>query len=67
MSRPQCCRFHRGRSNGLWNVAIRLTELIEGGGLAHRLYVEALGVVTTMPLGVHAGRGMVGTGAPLVT
>jgi AraC family transcriptional regulator len=31
--------------NGLWDVALRLTALIEGGGSAHRLYVEALGVL----------------------
>jgi AraC family transcriptional regulator len=31
--------------NGLWDVALKLTTLIEGGSSVHRLYVEALGVL----------------------
>jgi AraC family transcriptional regulator len=31
--------------NGLWDLGLKLTTLIEGAGLVHRLYVEALGVV----------------------
>jgi AraC family transcriptional regulator len=42
--------------NGLWDVALRLTALIEGGGSAHRLYVEALGVLMAHELiRLHSG------------
>jgi AraC family transcriptional regulator len=42
--------------NGLWDVALRLTALIEGGGSVHRLYVEALGVLMAHELiRLHSG------------
>jgi AraC family transcriptional regulator len=42
--------------NGLWDVALRLTTLIEGSGLVRRLYVEALGVLMAHELiRLHSG------------
>src|SRR5271167_4428754 len=42
--------------NGLWDVALRLTALIESGGSVHRLYVEALGVLMAHELiRLHSG------------
>jgi AraC family transcriptional regulator len=42
--------------NGLWDVALRLTTLIEGDGSVHRPYVEALGVLMAHELiRLHSG------------
>jgi AraC family transcriptional regulator len=43
--------------NGLLDVALKLTTLIEGGGSGHRLYVEALGVLMAHELiRLHTGK-----------
>jgi AraC family transcriptional regulator len=43
--------------NGLLDVALKLTTLIEGGGLGHRFYVEALGVLMARELiRLHTGK-----------
>jgi AraC family transcriptional regulator len=43
--------------NGLLEVALKLTTLIEGGGSGHRLYVEALGVLMAHELiRLHTGK-----------